>query len=375
MIELQGLTKRYAGKTVVDDITLTFETGEFAVLIGPSGCGKSTTLKMINRLIPASGGRITLGGEDVAALPVEQLRRRIGYAIQSTGLFPHWSVARNVATVPQLLKWPRSRIDDRVDELLAMFHLDPTTFRDKLPHQLSGGQAQRVGVARALAADPEVLLMDEPFGAVDPITREVLQTEMRRVHQQTGKTIVFVTHDMDEALSLATRIALLNDGKLVQYERPVEMMVEPADDFVREFIGQADLGLKLLSRRWVHQYQRPPSVAPRDALPEPGSHWWMIDDAGRPTALAGARLDDEDAVTRVKAEWTATPEMSMKEALSRMVWYRVMVLPVVDESGQLIAEVGMQGVMGIERGPGANASSTRAAGNGALSDNDGGDPA
>lgn len=349
MIELQGLTKTYAGTNVVDDVSLTLETGEFGVLIGPSGCGKSTTLKMINRLVPLSGGRIILNGDDVTDLPAEQLRRRIGYAIQSTGLFPHWSVAQNIATVPQLLKWPKSRIDDRVDELMAMFHLDPVEFRHKYPHQLSGGQAQRVGVARALAADPEVLLMDEPFGAVDPLTREVLQAELKRVHQQTGKTIVFVTHDMDEALQLATRIALLNGGRLVQYDRPIEMMVKPADDFVREFIGQADLGLKLLSRRWVHQYQRAPSLEHHATLPGL-DHCWQLDDAGRPVALEGARLDDDHGVTPVKAEWTATPEMSLKEALSRMVWYRVMVLPVVDDAGKLIGEIGMQGIMGIQAG-------------------------
>ena len=349
MIELQGLTKTYAGTNVVDDVSLTLETGEFGVLIGPSGCGKSTTLKMINRLVPLSGGRIILNGDDVTDLPAEQLRRRIGYAIQSTGLFPHWSVAQNIATVPQLLKWPKSRIDDRVDELMAMFHLDPAEFRHKYPHQLSGGQAQRVGVARALAADPEMLLMDEPFGAVDPLTREVLQAELKRVHQQTGKTIVFVTHDMDEALQLATRIALLNGGRLVQYDRPIEMMVKPADDFVREFIGQADLGLKLLSRRWGHQYQRPPSLEHHATLPGL-DHCWQLDDAGRPVALEGARLDDDHGVTPVKAEWTATPEMSLKEALSRMVWYRVMVLPVVDDAGKLIGEIGMQGIMGIQAG-------------------------
>lgn len=195
MIELQGLTKIYGGKEVVSDVNMTVDSGEFCVLIGPSGCGKSTTLKMINRLIPLSGGRVILNGEDVTTLPEEQLRRRMGYAIQSIGLFPHWTVAQNIAVVPRLLKWPKNRIDQRVDELMHLFHLD-SDFRSKYPHQLSGGQAQRVGVARALAADPEVLLMDEPFGALDPITRDVLQAEMQRVHQETGKTIIFVTHDM-----------------------------------------------------------------------------------------------------------------------------------------------------------------------------------
>ena len=350
MIELQGLTKTYADKDVVQNVSLRVESGEFGVLIGPSGCGKSTTLRMINRLIPLTHGRILLGDEDVTTLPAEQLRRRIGYAIQSTGLFPHWTVAENIGVVPGLLKWPKSRIDTRVDELMNLFHLEAGEFRGKYPHQLSGGQAQRVGVARALAADPEVLLMDEPFGAVDPLTREVLQNEMRRVHQQTKKTIVFVTHDMDEALKLASRIAILNAGRLVQYDRPIELLTRPADDFVRSFIGKADLGLKLLSRRWVHQYQQHATVlasATSDTTQDPG-YAWEVDDRERPTCLHGGRLHAEDTRQRtaVNSEWVATPDMTMKEALSRMVWFRVMVLPVLDDEGRLIGEVTMQGVMG-----------------------------
>ncbi|WP_227367425.1 ABC transporter ATP-binding protein [Halomonas sp. M20] len=354
MIELQGLTKTYAGKEVVKDVSLRIESGEFGVLIGPSGCGKSTTLRMINRLIPLSRGRIFLGEEDVTELPAEQLRRRIGYAIQSTGLFPHWTVAENIAVVPGLLKWDKSRTSERVDELLNLFHLDAGEFRDKYPHQLSGGQAQRVGVARALAADPEVLLMDEPFGAVDPLTRDVLQNEMLRVHQQTGKTIVFVTHDMDEALKLASRIAILNAGRLVQYDRPIELLTQPADDFVRSFIGKADLGLKLLSRRWVHQYQQPAAI-----LKQPASfdhdrasvaHGWEVDTQGRPLCLHGGRLHADESEQRIQVshEWSATPDMTMKEALSRMVWFRVLVLPVLDDEERLIGEVAMQGVMGHE---------------------------
>ncbi|SHF37966.1 osmoprotectant transport system ATP-binding protein [Modicisalibacter ilicicola DSM 19980] len=354
MIELQGLTKTYAGKDVVEEVSLRVESGEFGVLIGPSGCGKSTTLRMINRLIPITRGRILLGDEDVTELPPEQLRRRIGYAIQSTGLFPHWTVAENIAVVPGLLKWPKQRIDARIDELLNLFHLDAGEFRHKYPHQLSGGQAQRVGVARALAADPEALLMDEPFGAVDPLTRDVLQNEMLRVHRQTGKTIVFVTHDMDEALKLASRIAILNAGRLVQYDRPIELLTQPADEFVRNFIGKADLGLKLLSRRWVYQYQQSAEI-----LEQPSSfhhdrssvtHGWEIDDQGRPLCLHGGRLyaEESEQRTRVTHEWSATPDMTMKEALSRMVWFRVMVLPVLDEQERLIGEVAMQGVMGRE---------------------------
>ncbi|GAB2793167.1 hypothetical protein GCM10027040_19260 [Halomonas shantousis] len=357
MIELQGLTKAYDGREVVQDISLTVESGEFAVLIGPSGCGKSTTLRMINRLIPLTRGRIILNGEDVTHLPGEQLRRRIGYAIQSIGLFPHWSVAQNIAVVPKLLKWPKSRIDDRIDELMALFQLDAREFRDKYPHQLSGGQAQRVGVARALAADPEVLLMDEPFGAVDPLTRDVLQAEMQRVHRQTGKTIVFVTHDMDEALKLASRIAILHAGRLVQYDRPIELLIEPADDFVRDFIGRADLGLKLLSRRWVHQYCREaPTLAENatrhalDTASRTHGHVWTVDTAGSPRALYGARQGLKDAPAHsplpVHPDWCATPDMTLKEALSRMVWFRVFTLPVLDAQGRLIGEVSMDGVMG-----------------------------
>ncbi|GHA98525.1 ABC transporter ATP-binding protein [Modicisalibacter luteus] len=349
MIELQGLTKIYGDKTVVDDVSLRVDSGEFGVLIGPSGCGKSTTLRMINRLIPASRGRILLGEDDITRLPVEQLRRRIGYAIQSIGLFPHWSVAKNIAVVPGLLKWPKSRIDERVDELMGLFHLDAGELRDKYPHQLSGGQAQRVGVARALAADPEVLLMDEPFGAVDPLTREVLQDELLRVHRHTRKTIIFVTHDMDEALKLASRIALLNAGRLVQYDRPIELLTRPANDFVRSFIGKADLGLKLLSRRWVHQYQQPATLrGASDESVRISGYAWEVDKEGRPVCLHGGRLHAEDTQERtgVTPEWSATPDMTMKEALSRMVWFRVMVLPVLDSEGRLVGEVTMHGVMG-----------------------------
>ncbi|WP_419307295.1 ABC transporter ATP-binding protein [Chromohalobacter israelensis] len=351
MIELQGLTKRYGDTRVVDDISLTVEQGEFCVLIGPSGCGKSTTLKMINRLIAHSEGRILVGGEDVTTLPPELLRRRIGYAIQSTGLFPHWRVAENIATVPRLLKWSTSRINARVDELLALFQLDADDLRDKYPHQLSGGQAQRVGVARALAADPDVLLMDEPFGAVDPLTRDALQVELARVHRQTGKTIVFVTHDMDEALRLASRVALLNGGRLVQYDRPAELLVDPANDFVRDFIGRADLGLKLLSRRRVEQYCQPAQGTREATITQAATTHarptWQVDADNRPLALIGGRLEEPATVrTDVNGEWTATPDMSMKEALSRMVWFRVTALPVLDAQGRLLGEVTMAGVMG-----------------------------
>ena len=276
MIEFEHVSKVFDGITAVDDLTLSIPEGAFCALIGSSGSGKSTTLRMINRLIPHTEGTIRVGGEDVTAIPAEALRRRMGYAIQSIGLFPHWTVVRNIAAVPALLGWPKRKIDDRVRELLDLLQLDPR-FAGKYPHQLSGGQQQRVGVARALAADPEVLLMDEPFGALDPITRDALQGELARIHRETGKTVVFVTHDMDEALRLATRIAILDHGRLVQLGSPREILTAPANDFVRDFIGHDDLGLKLLATETAADRVRPGE--PADGAPIPA-------DASLRTALS-----------------------------------------------------------------------------------------
>ena len=257
MIELSHVGKHYEGRAVVDDLSLTVPQGAFCVVLGPSGCGKSTTLRMINRLVDFDRGTIKIGGVDVMSVPPETLRRRIGYAIQSTGLFPHWRIADNIATVPRLLGWPRERIETRVDELLTLLRLDPATYRNKFPHQLSGGEQQRVGVARALAADPDVLLMDEPFAAVDPITRDALQGEIVRIHRETGKTILFVTHDIEEALRLATVIAILDRGRLAQLGTPREIVENPQSDFVRDFVGAQGIGLKLLSVRKVAERMRP----------------------------------------------------------------------------------------------------------------------
>ncbi len=273
MIEFLDVSKSYGATTVVDNLTLSIAKGEFCVLIGPSGSGKSTILKMINRLVEHTSGEIHFADEPIRSFAPEVLRRRIGYAIQSVGLFPHWSVAKNIATVPRLLNWDQARIDARTTELLQMLNLDAARFRDAYPHQLSGGQQQRVGVARALAADPDVLLMDEPFGALDPITRDSLQAEMIRIHAQTGKTIVFVTHDMDEALRLATRVVVLEKGAIVQSATPRDLLAKPADDFVRAFLGKDDYGLKLLSVEPVSGRMRsivipcgPQSVLPEDSL-------------------------------------------------------------------------------------------------------------
>ena len=239
MIRFDRVGKRYADGTVaVHELSLDVAAGEVAVLVGPSGCGKTTTMKMVNRLVEPSQGRVLLDGDDVAGLDPVQLRRRVGYVIQQVGLFPHQDVRTNVATVPRLLGWDRGRIRARVGELLELVGLDPSVHGRRYPHELSGGQRQRVGVARALAADPPVLLMDEPFGAVDPIARDRLQAEFLRLQAQVRKTVVFVTHDVEEAVRLADRIAVLREGGVLeQYAAPAEVLGSPASPFVAEFVG------------------------------------------------------------------------------------------------------------------------------------------
>jgi osmoprotectant transport system ATP-binding protein len=216
------------------------------VLIGPSGCGKTTTMRIVNRMIEPDGGTVSIGGRDVTSVDPVELRRRIGYVIQQIGLFPHWSIAENIATVPRLLGWDERRIAARVDELLALVGMDPAIYRDRFPRELSGGQKQRVGVARALAADPPVMLMDEPFGAIDPITRAHLQDEFLRILRDLAKTIVFVTHDIDEAIRMGDRIAIMREGALVQYDTPEAILAHPADAFVEAFVG-SDRALKRLA--------------------------------------------------------------------------------------------------------------------------------
>lgn len=250
MIELRGVMKRYGEHVAVHDLSLVVEEGSIAVLLGPSGCGKTTTLRAINRMVEIDAGSIEIDGVDVRERHPDELRRSIGYGIQSVGLFPHMTVARNIATVPRLLGWEASRIQKRVNELLEMVGLDPHVYAKKRPSELSGGEAQRVGVARALAADPPVLLMDEPFGALDPLTRSRLQEEFRRLQGLLGKTVVFVTHDVEEAVVLADRIALMRDGQLVQYDTPEALWQRPADGFVRKFFGE-ELPLKILTRHTV----------------------------------------------------------------------------------------------------------------------------
>ncbi|MGU3434037.1 ABC transporter ATP-binding protein [Actinomycetes bacterium M1A6_2h] len=248
-IVLEGVTKSYAGQKApaVDNVSMTIPAGEVVVLVGPSGCGKTTTMRMINRLIEPTSGRITIGGKDALSIDPNELRRTIGYAIQQSGLFPHMTIAQNVGMVPGLIGWDKKRINARTDEMLDLVGLDPGQYRSRYPRQLSGGQQQRVGVARALAADPPVLLMDEPFGAVDPITRGLLQDELMRLQAELGKTIVFVTHDFDEAVKLGDRIAVLgNQSAILQYDTPEAVLANPADDTVAGFVG-AGAALKQLT--------------------------------------------------------------------------------------------------------------------------------
>jgi len=248
VIRLESVSKVYAdGTTAVHDLTMEIQAGELAVLVGPSGCGKTTTMRMINRLVDPSSGRVLIAGRDIAEQDPVQLRRSIGYVIQQVGLLPHQSVRKNVATVPKLMGWDAARTRARVDELLELVGLDPARFGDRYPHQLSGGQRQRVGVARALAVDPPILLMDEPFGAVDPLERGRLQEEMLKLLADVQKTVVFVTHDVDEAIRLGTRIAVMRQGGyLEQFAPPVEILAQPATPFVADFVGN-DRTVKLLS--------------------------------------------------------------------------------------------------------------------------------
>ena len=265
-IRFDHVTKMYtnADEASVVDVSLEVDKGSFVVLLGPSGCGKTTLLKMVNRLHEPTSGTIYMDETDIREIALTDLRRQIGYVIQQIGLFPHMTVARNVSIVPELLDWPHQKIDTRVDELLALVNLEPGMFRDRYPAQLSGGQQQRVGLARALAADPKVMLMDEPFGAIDAINRQSLQDEMLHLQRKLRKTILFVTHDVDEALKLADKIVILREGRLVQYGQPCDLLTQPADDFVRSLLN-ADDRIRQLSMLRVGAVMEP---LPKQGIPE-----------------------------------------------------------------------------------------------------------
>jgi osmoprotectant transport system ATP-binding protein len=348
VIELNRVTKIYAetAQPAVDSISLSVPEGEICVFIGPSGCGKTTLMRLINRLIPITSGSILVEGKDITTLDPIELRRHIGYVIQQVGLFPHMTVRDNIATVPKLLGWAKGRIDERVDELLGLVNLDPTEFRDRYPRQLSGGQAQRVGVARAMAANPPIMLMDEPFGAIDPINREVLQDEFLRIQEKLKKTIIFVTHDINEAIKMGQRIALLREGRLVQAGLPDELLNRPADEFVKSFVG-SDRVLKRLNLLKVKDAMmlNPVHCLDEDSSEKVLEQMVKNDLAFLIVATSDRRLrgyvnqhDLRGHKGRVgdvvrKLTLTVSPGRNLKEALSQMLSYDLGILVVVDETG------------------------------------------
>ncbi|PWK67481.1 ABC transporter ATP-binding protein [Aminobacter sp. AP02] len=305
MIEIENITKRYGDTAVVDDVSMVIEPRALTVIVGTSGSGKTTLLRMINRLVEPTSGTIKLDGRDNRSVPGHELRRSIGYAIQGNGLFPHRTVAQNIGTVPSLLGWDAARIKARVDELLSLLQLDPVAFGPRYPHELSGGQQQRVGVARALAAEPNVLLMDEPFGALDPIIRTKAQEDLLAIQKRFGTTIILVTHDMEEAVHLGDRIAVMDAGRLVQYATPAEILARPANDFVETLIGASDRPFKLLSLGAVGE-----AVEPGQAAGE-----------------------------AIRAEAT------QRDALAELLWSGRSAMPVTSDDGTTLGKVTVEGLV------------------------------
>ncbi|MFF1305300.1 betaine/proline/choline family ABC transporter ATP-binding protein [Streptomyces sp. NPDC058307] len=360
-IELENLTKRYPGspQPAVDNVTLEIKAGETVVFVGPSGCGMSTTLKMINRLIEPTGGRIRINGEDVTDIDPVKLRRKVGYAIQSAGLFPHMTVAQNIALVPRMTGWGKGRIKDRVEELLDLVGLDPGEFHSRYPRQLSGGQQQRVGVARALAADPPVLLMDEPFGAVDPITRDHLQDELIRLQRELHKTIVFVTHDFDEAIKVGDRIAVLRErSHIAQFDTPEAILTNPADDFVSGFVG-AGAALKRLNLTRVRDVGVTdcPTVTVDDPLQEifnklrgSGTHEiLLLDRQGRPYKWLkrGDMMRAKGSLARAGTlvSSTVTRDATLRDALEAVLTDSAGRVAVTGRRGEYTGVVDMETLM------------------------------
>lgn len=310
-IAFKNVTKQYpnTASPAVDNVSLDIREGEFIVFLGPSGCGKTTLLKMVNKLYDTTSGTIEIDGTDIRDVQTEQLRRGIGYVIQQNGLFPHMTIEANIAVVPRLLKWDEAKIDARIDELLEMVHLDPKTYRKRRPSQLSGGQQQRIGIARAMAAGPKILLMDEPFGAIDAITRTSLQDEIHRIQRLLQKTILFVTHDVDEALRLADRIIVMQAGKVVQFATPYEILTQPANDFIRQLIGERDV------------YRKMAFLKVEDVVHASG-------EAEAAAASGGVALTDD-----------------LKLVFNRMVEEQVREYPVVDGENRRVGTVSMERIL------------------------------
>ena len=351
LIQLEHVTKAYPGveEPAVKDLNLEVNPGEILVLVGPSGCGKSTTLRLINRMIEPTSGRIIYEGEDVTKADPNELRRRMGYVIQQIGLFPHRTIAENIATIPRLLKWPKDKINARVNELLEVVSMDPGIYRDRYPSELSGGQAQRVGVARALGADPDVLLMDEPFGAIDPITRDRLQNEFLRLQEELKKTIVFVTHDVDEAVKMGDRIAILRDrSEIAQLDTPEHILTDPADEFVENFLGSGAI-LKTLTLRRVKDIELSPLVTLKEPF-QRDQAFAMMNEANTSVAVLldsnnhPTRWIDERALNRSSGLEKAgrpisvqlQPEDTLQDALSVMLTSAAGMAVVVDARGNYL---------------------------------------
>jgi len=369
VVAFERVTKRYPGgsdQAAVNDLTFTIPAGQICVLVGPSGSGKTTTMKMVNRLIEPTSGRVTIDGTDVMSLPAVELRRKIGYVIQQVGLFPHLTVAENVAVVPRLLRWKEQRTRDRVDELLDLVGLDPATYRARYPAELSGGERQRVGVVRAMAADPAVMLMDEPFGAVDPIRRDRLQNEFLRLQAKVRKTIVFVTHDVDEAIKMADRIAILQKGGiLAQYDTPDAILAKPASEFVERFVG-ADRGLKRLSLGRVQDlplieavlvHAGEPRAEARKRLEQQGATRYalLVDDRRRPLGWIDHRELEGDGIVDPSVATPGAPtlerESTLRDALSALLTSSVQLGAVVDERDAVIGLISVDGIGEVLRAP------------------------
>ena len=371
-VDFERVTKVYgpgsaSSPGAVNDLSLHVPAGKICVLVGPSGCGKTTSLKLVNRLIEPTGGRILIDGVDIATSDPTKLRRRIGYVIQSTGLFPHQTVGVNVAVVPSLLGWSSARQRERADELLALVGLDPVRYRDRYPSQLSGGERQRVGVARALAADPPLMLMDEPFGAVDPIVRDRLQNEFLRLQDELAKTILFVTHDIDEAIKLGDLVAIMaTGGRLAQFAPPAEILANPASAFVARFVG-ADRGLKRLSLVRVRDLPLDDAVTarPGDAVAEhrtraqeaSSGYLLLVDDDRRPIGWVDLRDGDPrgDGDARLTTEMAhpmsplLEPETTAKDALSKLLDADVQMGIVVDRNGRVDGLITLETIAGLAR--------------------------
>ncbi|MEG3113347.1 osmoprotectant ABC transporter ATP-binding protein OsmV [Pantoea sp. T14] len=358
MIKLENLTKTFTQKNgttmkAVDNVSLEVPAGEMCVLLGPSGCGKTTTLKMINRLIPATSGKILINGEDTSTQDTTTLRRNIGYVIQQIGLFPNMTIEENITVVPRMLGWDKKRCHERATELMSMVALDPTKFLHRYPREMSGGQQQRIGVIRALAADPPVLLMDEPFGAVDPINREVIQNEFLDMQRQLKKTVMLVSHDIDEALKLGDRIAVFGQGKIVQCASPDELLATPANEFVGSFVGQDRTLKRLLLVQAGDVTDQQPTITVRRSTPLSEAFGMMddndmrsitvVDNDGKPLGFVKRREarnasgNCEDILNTFKV--TGKAEENLRVVLSKLYEHNTVWMPIVDEDGRYSGEI------------------------------------